>query len=121
MPYDIGLEHVERLAVLSGVVERHRVHIRKARVRGIQLRRRRQMLERLLPVSLAHQQQAERMLERGVVWRADDSLAQHALAFSLVPEFAIEIGEIHRRWRKGWIERERRRKFALRVGKPFLR
>src|SRR5216683_3214402 len=34
--------------------------------------------------------------------------------------FAIEIGQVHRRWRKGWIERERRRKLALRVGKPFL-
>ena len=104
-----------RVGQASARVQRHRVG-----VLGIGVIRRKlggalQFDERAGEILPPDEQQAERVMQIGRLWRERQGVAKHALAFGIPIRGSIEIGQVHRRRREVRLELARRQVLGFRA------
>ncbi|OQC04210.1 MAG: hypothetical protein BWX79_02535 [Alphaproteobacteria bacterium ADurb.Bin100] len=89
-----GAQKGQRFGPFAEAVQGDRLHVGIARVVGRQPRRLREGLQGDGLVALAHQQQAQRMVEIGVARHPGDGFAQGLFAVGVAPGLPVGVGQV---------------------------
>jgi hypothetical protein len=111
------LKQLHRLSLGADGIQRDRVDIGIAPIAGGKLARAPQFRERLGIIVLTHECEAQRVPYIRIVRVNRHCLAQKLGAFLVLPAHAVEIGEVHERGRKVWVETQSRLVLILRLGR----